>query len=130
MEEALVNSLEIYEEDTAKGGFFTVCMGKSSYGIEINYVTKIIGLHEMRQITGVHNYVKGIINFRERLIPVIDVKIRSNKEIKIYNITPCILVIEIQKNLVGIIVDGSNENEVLNMDVLINYLVMMNLIKL
>ena len=127
MAEALVNNLEIYKEDNTNELFFTLCTGKVGYNIEINYITKIVGLHEMIKITGVHNNVKGFVNFKDRIIPVIDVQIRFNKELKAYN-RSYILIIELKKVLVGIIVDKLYE--VLNMDIVINYLVMMNLIKL
>lgn len=111
-----------------KDNFFTFSKGKISYGIETVYVSKLIGLHEITEITGLHNNVKGIINFRGRIIPVIDTQIILNKESKAYTDTTCILIIEIQKIFVGIIID--TPDKVLDMDIVINVLVMMNLIKL
>jgi len=111
-----------------RDNFFTFSKGKMSYGIEPIYVTKIIGLHEITEITGLHNNVKGIINFRGKIVPVIDTQIMLNKKSKTYTDTACILIIEIQKIFIGIIID--NPDELLDMDVVINVLVMMNLIKL
>ena len=128
MAEMLLKDLEIYERDTAKELSFTLCTGRMAYGMEINYVTKIVGLHKMMKIAGVPNNIKGIIHFKDRFIPVIDMKVRSNKEVNTHNNRASILVIEIKKFLVGVIID--NSNEVLNMDTAINFLVMMNLIKL
>lgn len=128
MVEALLKELEICEEDIAQERFVTFSKCKVAYGMEINYITKIIGLHDMIKITGLHKNVKGIINFRDRIIPVIDTKIGFIKELKAYNNRTCILIIEIQGNLIGIIVN--NKNEVLNIDIAVNYLVMMNSIKI
>ncbi|MBU3101479.1 MULTISPECIES: chemotaxis protein CheW [Clostridium] len=101
-------------EDTQRGKFLTFSVGKESYGIEIKFVTEIIGIQEITEVPELPDYVKGIINLRGKIIPVIDVRLRFRKEPKDYNDRTCIVVINIKETTVGLIVD--NVAEVINID--------------
>ena len=97
------------EEDTQKGRFLTFALGKESYGIEIKYVTEIIGIQAITEIPELPEYVKGIINLRGKIIPVMDVRLRFKKEPKEYNDRTCIIVIDIENISLGLIVDTVSE---------------------
>ncbi len=97
------------EEDTQKNKFLTFAIGNEVYGIEIKYVTEIIGIQQITQIPEVPNYVKGIINLRGKIIPVIDVRLKFRKEPIEYSDRTCIIVIDIQTLSVGLIVDNVSE---------------------
>lgn len=97
------------DEDTQKDKFLTFSLGKEEYGIEIMYVTEIIGIQPITEIPEMQIFVKGIINLRGKIIPVIDVRIRFNKEYKDYNDRTCIIVIDIKDISVGLIVDSVSE---------------------
>src|SRR5665647_3114783 len=113
MAEVLDEAMET-AEDTQKGKFLTFSVGRESYGIEIKFVTEIIGIQDITEVPELPNYVKGIINLRGKIIPVIDVRIRFKKEPKQYNDRTCIVVIDIKEISVGLIVD--NVAEVINID--------------
>jgi len=97
------------DEDTQKGKFLTFALGKEVYGIEIQYVTEIIGIQPITEVPEVPNYVKGIINLRGKIIPVIDVRLKFRKEPMEYNDRTCVIVIDIQSVSVGMIVDSVAE---------------------
>lgn len=101
-------------EDTQKGKFLTFSVGRESYGIEIKFVTEIIGIQDITEVPELPNYVRGIINLRGKIIPVIDVRLRFKKELKEYNDRTCIVVIDIKETSVGLIVD--NVDEVIKID--------------
>jgi purine-binding chemotaxis protein CheW len=101
-------------EDTQKGKFLTFSIGREDYGIEIKFVTEIIGIQDITEVPELPDYVKGIINLRGKIIPVIDVRIRFKKEPKEYNDRTCIVVIDIKETFVGLIVD--NVAEVINIE--------------
>ncbi|MDF2875329.1 MAG: CheW protein [Sporomusa sp.] len=94
-----------FEEDTQKGKFLTFALDKEVYGIEIRYVTEIIGLQVVTEVPDLPEYVKGIINLRGKIIPVIDVRSRFKKPFREYNDRTCIIVVEIRDIAVGLIVD-------------------------
>ncbi|EHQ87950.1 chemotaxis protein CheW [Desulfosporosinus youngiae] len=96
-------------EDTQKGKFLTFALGQEFYGIEIRYVTEIIGLQPITEIPEMPVYIKGIINLRGKIIPVMDVRLRFKKDHREYNDRTCIVVIEIGDISIGLIVDSVSE---------------------
>lgn len=108
MAEIMENFLEM-EEDTQKDRYLTFSLGKESYGVEVRYVTEIIGIQSITEIPELPEYVKGIINLRGKIIPVMDVRLRFKKEPKDYNDRTCIVVIDIRGVSIGLIVDSVSE---------------------
>lgn len=102
---AVLDEIVETAEDTQKGKFLTFSIGKEAYGFEIKYVTEIIGIQEITEVPELPNYVKGIINLRGKIIPVMDVRLRFKKEAREYNDRTCIVVIDIHDISVGLIVD-------------------------
>ena len=105
---------KLMEEDTQHGRFLTFTLEDEVYGIEIKYVTEIIGIQSITKVPEVPNYVKGIINLRGKIIPVIDVRLKFGKQPMEYDDRTCIVVIDITEVSVGLIVD--NVDEVLTID--------------
>lgn len=104
-----INEIEDTAEDTQRGKFLTFSVGKESYGIEIKYVIEIIGMQDITDVPELPEYLKGIINLRGKIIPVIDVRLRFKKEPKEYNDRTCIIVIDVRDISVGLIVDTVSE---------------------
>lgn len=97
------------EEDTQKGKYLTFNLGSESYGIGIEYVIEIIGLLPITVVPELPVYIKGIMNLRGRIIPVMDMRLRFRKEFVDYDERTCIIVVEIGENSVGLIVDRVSE---------------------
>lgn len=93
------------EEDTQKGKFLTFALGAEVFGIEIKYVTEIIGMQSITEVPELPAYVRGIINLRGKIIPVIDIRLRFKKPLQKYNDRTCIIVVDIKEITVGMIVD-------------------------
>ena len=102
------DNLEL-EEDTQKGRYLTFYLDQESYGLEIKYVTEIIGIQEITSIPELPEYVKGIINLRGKIIPIMDVRIRFKKEPKEYNDRTCVIVVDIKDVSIGLVVDSVAE---------------------
>jgi purine-binding chemotaxis protein CheW len=96
-------------EDTQKGKFLTFMVDKEIYGIEIRYVTEIIGIQAITVVPELPDYIRGIINLRGKIIPVMDVRLRFKKEFRDYNDRTCVVVVDINEMSVGLIVDGVAE---------------------
>ena len=103
-----VENMEL-EEDTQKGRYLTFSLGKESYGLEIAYVTEIIGIQTITEVPELPEYVRGIINLRGKIIPVMDVRLRFKKEPREYNDRTCVIVIDIKNISIGLIVDSVSE---------------------
>ncbi len=97
------------EEDTQRGKFLTFELDRETFGIEIRFVTEIIGIQPITFVPEVPDYVKGIINLRGQVIPVIDIRLKFKKEPISYNDRTCIIVIDIEDISIGLIVDSVAE---------------------
>lgn len=97
------------EEDTLKGKYLIFSIGKEEYGIEIRYVTEIVGIQAITAVPELESYIKGVINLRGKIIPVMDVRLRFKKEERAYDDRTCIVVVEIGNFSVGLIVDRVSE---------------------
>jgi len=97
------------EEDTQKGKYLTFMIGKETYAIEIKYVTEIIGIQPITEVPEMPEHVKGIINLRGKIIPLMDVRLRFKKKPAEYNDRTCVIVIDIENISVGLIVDNVSE---------------------
>lgn len=109
LEKQMDDFLEETEEDTQRGRFLTFQINSEVYGIEIRYVTEIIGIQPITEVPELSEYMKGIINLRGKIIPVMDVRLRFKKEPVIYNDRTCVIVVEIENISIGLIVDNVSE---------------------
>ncbi len=105
----VVEPNETEQEDTQKGKFLTFALNDEFYGIEIKHVTEIIGIQQIVELPELPVYFRGIINLRGKIIPVMDVRLRFNKEFREYNERTCIIVIDIKEVSMGLIVDSVSE---------------------
>lgn len=99
------------EEDGEKGKFMTFQTGNEIFGISISYVNEIIVIQPITAIPEVEDYVKGLINLRGKIIPVIDVRARFNLEPIEYTDRTCIIVISVKNMSIGLIVERIAEVE-------------------
>lgn len=105
MAEAEVLEEEELEEDTQKGKFMTFQTGKEFFGISISYVNEIISMQAITGVPEVEDYIKGLINLRGKIIPVIDVRTRFKMEPIEYDDRTCIIVISVKSMMIGLIVE-------------------------
>lgn len=97
------------DEDTQKDKFLTFHLAGEDYGIEIAYVTEIIGIQKITDVPDMPDFVKGVINLRGKVIPVMDVRRRFNLEERDYDERTCIIVVDMNDAAVGLVVDKVNE---------------------
>ena len=86
--------LETQAEDTMKDRYLTFEIGGESYGIDIKYVREIVGLQPITPVPELPDYIRGIINLRGKIIPVVDVRLRFRKPFKEYTDRTCVIVID------------------------------------
>ncbi|OJV62765.1 MAG: chemotaxis protein CheW [Clostridiales bacterium 38-18] len=97
------------EEDTQKGKFLTFSLEEESYGIEIKHVTEIIGILPITVVPELPDFIKGIVNLRGKIIPVMDMRLKFKKDYLAYNERTCIIVVDVREHSVGLIVDSVAE---------------------
>ena len=98
--------MKLEAEDVMRGKYLTFLVGDTGYGIEISYVVEIISVQEITLVPHTHAYVKGIINLRGTVVPVIDMGLRFGQGEIVYTEKTCIIVLSMDDMSVGILVDG------------------------
>jgi purine-binding chemotaxis protein CheW len=93
------------DEDTMKGKYLIFSMGNELYGIEIRFITEIIGIQPIIKVPEMPVYVKGITNLRGKIIPVMDARMRFGQTLREYDDRTCIVVIDGNNVTTGLIVD-------------------------
>lgn len=79
------------------------------YGIEIQYITEIIGIQPITTVPKVPEFIKGVINIRGKVVPVISIRNKINQPEIPYDDKTCIIVVEVNELTVGLIVDRVRE---------------------
>lgn len=95
------------------GKYLTFSLGHEEYGVGILKVREIIGVMEITAVPHTPSYIKGVINLRGRVIPVLDLRLKFGMEPKEYDERTCVIVVEVQGRTgpvqVGMVVDSVSE---------------------
>lgn len=95
------------------GKYLTFTLDKEEYGIGILKVKEIIGMMAITSVPRTPEFVKGVINLRGKVIPVLDLRLKFNMGEAPYTERTCIIVVEIDSDestiLIGIVVDSVSE---------------------
>ena len=86
--------------------FLTFISDNITFGVSTNHVIEIISTYMIRPLPMVPGYIKGIINLRGMVIPVIDLRMRMGKPAEEYTSSSCIIVLEIDEVTIGVLVDS------------------------
>lgn len=96
-----------------EGKYLTFLMAKEEYGIGILKIKEIIGMMPITLVPQTPKHIKGVINLRGKVIPVIDLRLRFGMESIAYDDRTCIIVVEIsgaaETVQIGIVVDSVSE---------------------
>ena len=96
-----------------EGKYLTFSLASEEYGISILKIKEIIGMMAITPVPQTPEFVKGVINLRGKVIPVIDLRLRFGMEEIDYTERTCIIVVEIAGQagtvLIGIVVDAVSE---------------------
>ena len=95
------------------GKYLTFYLGDEGYGLEILKVQEIIGLQTITKMPGTPDYVKGVINLRGKVIPVVDLRLKFGMAEQETTRKTCIIVVQVQSGdsglVIGIMVDEVSE---------------------
>lgn len=106
MHEAVESArFEEREPGEAVQQYLTFVLDEEVYGIPIATVAEIIGLQKITPVPDPRDCVKGVINLRGTVIPVIDVRVRLGMEPVETSARTCIVIVQLERILVGLLVD-------------------------
>ena len=89
--------------------YMVFVINNQKYALSSKYITEIIELLPITKVPFLPEYMKGIINLRSTIIPVMDARMRFGMEPIEYSERTCIIIIENEANKIGLIVDAVNE---------------------
>ena len=90
--------------------FIVIKLGDEQYGIDIKYIDNIIRMQHITRVPQVDNYLKGVINVRGEVIPVMSIRIKMGLEPDVDSKSTRIIILKLeQHSTIGVIVDEVKE---------------------
>ena len=102
-------AMPIVDSDGIESMYLTFAVGDESYGVSIGMVTEIVGMQTIMSVPDVPDYIKGVINLRGKVIPLMDVRLRFGIEERPYDERTVVIVLEVDDAPIGMIVDRVSE---------------------
>lgn len=100
---------------TADGGeYLSFTLGQEHYGVDILKVQEIRGYDAVTRVPDAPDYIKGVINLRGTIVPVIDLRLKLRLEQARYDAFTVMIVLNVNDRVVGIVVDGVSDVIALN----------------
>ncbi len=94
--------------------FLTFSLGDENYAIDILTVKEIRGYESVTKIANAPPFIKGVINLRGDIVPIVDLRIKFNVGQVTYDEFTIVIVLHIHNRIVGIVVDGVSDVVSLN----------------
>ena len=79
--------------DSRAGKYLTFHLGKEEFGIQVKHVREIMGVQDITAVPGTPPHLKGVINLRGKIIPVVDLRLKFNFPAIPFTETTCIVVV-------------------------------------
>lgn len=91
------------------GKYLTFRLGREEFGIQVRHVREIIGVQDITPVPGTPAHLKGVINLRGKIVPVVDLRVRFAFPDAPFTPTTCIVVVHVEQDgelaPIGLIVD-------------------------
>ncbi|TCP61372.1 purine-binding chemotaxis protein CheW [Rhodovulum bhavnagarense] len=94
------------DENSIRDMYLIFIVEDEEYGVGIEYVTEIVGLQRIMSVPDVPDFIKGVINLRGNVIPVMDVRLRFGMAERAHDSRTVIVVLEVGDAPIGLVVDG------------------------
>lgn len=91
------------------GEFLTFTLGAEEYGIDILKVQEIRGYDAVTKIANAPSFIKGVINLRGVIVPIVDLRIKFNLGNFTYDQFTVVIILNIGKRVMGVVVDGVSD---------------------
>jgi purine-binding chemotaxis protein CheW len=99
----------VLDAEARAGKYLTFVLAGEVYGLEILKVREIIGMMDITAIPRTPGFVKGVINLRGKIIPVVDLRLKFGMEAGTRTEETCIIVVDVTGIEMGIVVDEVSE---------------------
>jgi len=97
------------DADIAVSEYLTFRLGQEEYGIDILKVQEIRGYESPTRIANVPAFIKGVINLRGTIVPIVDMRLKFNCPKVDYDAFTVVIILNLQHRIVGIVVDSVSD---------------------
>jgi purine-binding chemotaxis protein CheW len=87
----------------------TFIIGEETYGVEVLKVQEIIGMTQITHVPNTMSFMKGVINLRGSVVPVVDMRLKFNMPERDYDSFTVIIIVEVKERMIGMIVDSVSD---------------------
>ena len=94
---------------SAAGEYLTCVLGTEEYGLEILKVQEIRGYDAVTQIANTPDFIKGVVNLRGKIVPIVDLRIKFHLGKVEYDEFTVVIILNLNGRVVGIVVDGVSD---------------------
>ncbi len=94
---------------SAAGEYLTFVLGAEEYGLEILKVQEIRGYDAVTQIANTPDFIKGVVNLRGKIVPIVDLRIKFHLGKVEYDEFTVVIILNLSGRVVGIVVDGVSD---------------------
>ena len=95
--------------DTTGGEYLSFTLGNEHYGVDILKVQEIRGYDAVTRVPDAPDYIKGVINLRGTIVPVIDLRLKLRLDEARYDAFTVMIVLNVEDRVVGIVVDSVSD---------------------
>ena len=96
-------------EETQKDLYLSFRLAEEDFGMEIFHVIEIVGIQKITEVPDMPEYIRGVINLRGSVIPVMDVRLRFGMPEREYDERTCMIVVSVEGITMALVVDRVNE---------------------
>jgi purine-binding chemotaxis protein CheW len=89
--------------------FLAFTLGKEEYGIDIQKVQELRGYEAVTRIANAPDYLKGVVNLRGIIVPIIDLRIKFNLGAPSYDQFTVVIILNVAERVIGIVVDSVSD---------------------
>ncbi len=106
-----VNSTTNTQENStnAAGEYLTFLLGAEEYALEILKVQEIRGYDAVTQIANTPAFIKGVVNLRGKIVPIVDLRIKFHLDSVKYDEFTVVIILSLHERTIGIVVDGVSD---------------------
>ncbi len=104
------------DRDIAGQEFLAFTLGKEEYGIDILKVQEIRGYETVTRIANAPDFIKGVVNLRGIIVPIVDMRIKFNLGEPTYDQFTVVIILNVAGRVVGMVVDSVSDVTTLSLE--------------
>jgi purine-binding chemotaxis protein CheW len=89
--------------------YLAFCLGDEEYGIDIQKVQELRGYDAVTKIANAPEFIKGVVNLRGMIVPIVDMRIKFNLGTPTYDQFTVVIVLNVSGHVIGMVVDSVSD---------------------